>query len=229
MNNQVVLDKIKKLMSLGGNNPNKTEAAAALKKAATIAEKYGLSISDIDPETKKVDMKEGTLKFTNKKDLLWMGVLTKAMKQCFECEVIYLSVFNFDLQQRIYDLRFIGMKTDVDMAVWYMKHLQIQIKRGSEKKYKASLSNKKLSYCLGAATVIASRLSDIFVKTKEDSRTDTTSALVVIKKDAVSLEFKQRYPKYRTEKIKGSSVNSEAYAQGKMDGKKMNITKQINS
>ena len=69
------------------------------------------------------------------------------------------------------------------------------------------------------------RLTEMFVKTREEMRTAETKELVLVKKDIVENVYNDKYPDrtdFKQSKVRGSS---EAYWSGVEDGKKMNINK----
>jgi len=80
--------KIQKLLALGGNNDSVQEANNALKKAALLAEEYGLALSDIDKDTGKVKQVDRTNIILQNQNQKWVIILAAKIARCFESELI---------------------------------------------------------------------------------------------------------------------------------------------
>ena len=50
-----ILEKVKKLLALAGNNPSQAEAEAAAAKAQALLQEYNLTLKDVDGEEEALD------------------------------------------------------------------------------------------------------------------------------------------------------------------------------
>jgi len=219
-----ILEKIKKLLALGGNNPNENEARAALLKAAKLAEEHNLAISDIDLTTKKVNVIQDRI-IVRKHNRTWTGSLIYIICKCFDCEAVYDEVYLED-GERALACFIVGMKTDVELCTWYVKIIQMRIGRNSEKKFK--LQKDQVTFSYGAAVEVKVRLEEMFIKPREQERTQSTRDLVVVKSHEVQAEFKRLYPHTKSAKVQRPNLtNREAYDSGREYGKSMPLRREI--
>ncbi len=210
-----ILERIKKLMNLGANNPEEKEAASALKKAAQLAEEFGLSISDIDSSTGKVsNVERAIVAMMSKSHNSWSLPLASFVAKCFDSQVI-MSSYN-------QTLHFIGTPTDVEMTLWFYKMIRIKTVMQAKKQYK-KISDQK-EYGLGVFVAVAKRMEEMYLKPREEARSQNTRDLVVVKKDEVDKKVKELFPRLQTKKVSQPSIrNGAAYANGQKDGEKMSL------
>lgn len=221
---QAIMEKIKKLLSLGGNNPNKNEAEFALKKAAELAERHGLSVSDIDPETKEVKVNTDRI-IVRKAYVSWMITLIDGICRSFDCSAVWSDHY-MEEERGAKLVTIIGMKTDVEIACWYVKNIRLRIQRNAEE---YNLQNDRVTFCYGAAVEVRQRLIDMYIKPKQEAQSQATRDLVVVKKDEVAKAVHEMFPHLRKMRtIKTRLDNPEALNKGREYGRTMPITKQVN-
>ena len=213
-----ILKRIQKLMSLGSNNDQAHEAEAALKKAAALAEEYGLALSDVDTETGEVsNVKRNSVNLVNSKHNSWALGLAVVVAECFDCKPIRNAWGRHDGE-----MIFIGTPTDLEMTIWYYKLIRLKTIRGASSKF--DLVKDQKMYGRGVLATMQSRLKNIFKKEQEKIRTPETTALVIVKKDAVDAEVKKQFPKLKTKRSSFRASGSvEAYRQGMKDGANMTL------
>lgn len=97
-----VLDKIKKLLALAGNNPSEEEAMAAALKAQELMAEYNVTVTD---EEDKIEMSESG--FSTGVDNNWKYILSDVVATNFRCRTYWLG------KKRVI---FYGYKSDCEIA-----------------------------------------------------------------------------------------------------------------
>jgi hypothetical protein len=215
-----VLDKIRKLLALAGENgftnDNEHEAKVAFRKAAELMEEHGLGMADIGSKGEKSNILDFKIRAGIEKYKVWSTRLMSSLAMCFDSKCITLGGSN--------DMIVVGMKEDVEMIVWYFNYLKIRIARAASTKY-STIGDQK-SYGLGCVTSLHKRLQEMFVKIREEVRTETTTALVVVKKKEIDNKFKELFPSARMVKS-NPKVRNGSFNHGFEDGKTMGIGRPI--
>lgn len=211
-----IKERIRKLLALGGNNPNENEAKNALNKAAALAAEHGLSIEGIDVETGEVsDVEKTTLTVSHSRNKAWESMLISTISLCFDLEVVYVP---FGGNARWYTF---GTKSDLDMGLWYFKYCRMHILRSAKQKY--SKKRDQVAYGMGASRSLHTRLYEMFYEERKKQESDSTKALVVVKKEEVEKEKNKEFPRTKRMQTRASVNNNNvgAYRQGESDGQKM--------
>lgn len=99
-----VLDKVKKLLALSGNNPSEEEAKSAALKAQKLMAEYNLTLADAE-EDEKLEITDS--QFNCGGDNQWKFMLATVVAHNFRCEVYWLN-------KKI--ACFYGYKTDCEIA-----------------------------------------------------------------------------------------------------------------
>jgi len=217
-----IVDRIRKLLSLGGNNDQANEAEAALKKAAILAEKHGLALSDINPETGEVStVEKNSVPGLHQRHACWSKPLAAVIARCFDCQSIISKSRGWD-RKWVETIVFLGTPTDLEMTIWYYKLIRLKTIRGADAKY-TYVKDQKM-YGMGILDTMRVRLKEMFVKEQAKVRSSETTALVLVKKDAVNAEVKRQFPHIRSVSTP-APVNGDlkAYAEGRKDGGNMTL------
>lgn len=215
--NEAILSKIKKLLTLGADNENENEGAAALKKAAKLAGQHGISIANVDIRTNEVTVDNTTIAASNKRNQAWEAQLTGLIAYCFDCKVIYqTSSFTSNWL-------FFGMTEDLNLALWYFKYLRLRIIRIGKNKF--PLVKDQKSYGIGAVTGLRPRLINNFYKEKQKFESTDTKALVVIKKEQIAETVHKAFPRSCPLKLSAPKINRNAYNTGHIDGSSMPLSR----
>ena len=108
--NERVLDKVKKMLALAGNNPSKEEAESALLMAQRMLAKYGLSMEDVDTmeDVVKEIVNEGVTEYA--KTPWWHKSMAMIIASNFKCSVYTSRSGGYSR------IKFVGVKEDVDVA-----------------------------------------------------------------------------------------------------------------
>jgi len=225
MSENKIVDKIKKLLSLG-TSPNENEAKAALNMAAKLAEEHGLAVSEIDQETGEItDVLFSSTVVPNNRYKVWEGNLAGCISKCFETK-IYRKKCN-PANGRV-DLAyvFVGTETDTEMANWYFKTIRMKIIRSGKMKFKLVKDQK--TYGIGASVAIITRLKECYIKVKEEIQSSDCKALVVCKIESAEKAIEEKIGKLSKNRDKFKiSGSSNAYNSGVRDGRTMSIHKNV--
>ena len=103
MDKNQVIEKVKKLLALSGNNPNEQEAQSALLKAQKMLAEYNISMAEVETVSpEKIVTKQGTHPNNNGYRISLGQVLAKN----FRCEVFLMGN----------NIAFMGYPTDVEIC-----------------------------------------------------------------------------------------------------------------
>ena len=86
-----LLDKVKKLFSLAGNNPSSEESKAAMMKAQQLLKDGGMSLSDVDLGEGKREVLEQEIDLGTVGIPPWKGSLMKTIALNFRCDTYILQ------------------------------------------------------------------------------------------------------------------------------------------
>lgn len=211
-----ILKRIQKLLCLGANNDQVHEANNAMKKAAQLAEEYGLALSDVNQETGEVgNITKGEVNLAASKHSCWANGLASVVSSCFNCKPVITRRRN---GQNI--MTFIGTPTDLEMTMWYYKMIRLKTVRGASAKYR--LVEDQKMYGRGVLVSMSKRLKEMFTEEQEKIRTPETTALVLVKTDAVEKAMGEMYPRLKASKSTYKmGTNITAYKEGMDDGANM--------
>ena len=115
-----VIDKIKKLLSLAGNNPSDEEAKAAMMKAQDLLAENDLSLEDVDRDD---DMVFACISQKGKRaPFWWKQMIANIIANNFRC-VVFIAR---NREEGLSGLKFIGHKLDLEVAI-SVTHLAIHV------------------------------------------------------------------------------------------------------
>jgi hypothetical protein len=205
-----IIDKIQKLLALGGNNPNENEATNATRMAMDLLAKYNLSMSEItDVDTEVVtheDFKPGGKSFPT-----WKTILLNAICKSHFCKVI--------LRTGTGSYIIIGKETNRETAKMMFSYLCNVIDFETKQYLKDKDYDRSIGKTQGNAFRVgmAKRLEQRFnEKQQEIIRESQENALVRI--DPYSLSVRENdsytYKNFRTSRGKQMSYNPYASAYG---------------
>lgn len=204
-NLEKMLEKVKKLLALAGNNPSQEEATAAALKAQELIARYNLNLTDTEKETMEMAQAE----FKTGVDKSWKYGLAQTVAHNFR-------VCNFWVDNR--KVVFYGYKQDVEVAAQVYGFLFKTGERGARAacrvayKENGTETGVYFSYTRGFTAGVKSALD-----------AQSTALMVVMPK-----EVKESYETYKQESgmvvmggyRKGNTkVSSSAYNNGFKDGK----------
>jgi len=217
---QKIIEKIQKLLMLG-TSPVEAEAKAAMTKAGQLMAKHGVTHSQIE-NMREDDSGIGDERITqNAAASKWEKPLFAGLAGIFGCRPIRIPGRKRGSGQFV----FFGVQEDVDMCVWYHKHLRRVIRRQAEMNYK--LENDRKDYSLGMVMTIIRRLSEAYTPAKTEA---TGTDLIVLKDQLITEKLKEKFNRLKASAPFTSKVkNSGAMTHGRVDGETANIHMNINA
>uniref|UniRef100_A0AAU7VHC2 DUF2786 domain-containing protein n=1 Tax=Serratia phage Spe5P4 TaxID=3159438 RepID=A0AAU7VHC2_9CAUD len=237
-----IKSKIAKLLNLAERAANEHEAANAMAKARALMDKYQLTrldALDIGGESIQFTRVVATRHFAAMPE--HMAYLATAVAKFNDVQAQYDYGF-VDFKKKEGDakkfgkaIEFRGMVDDVNMAVDMYARLLGAInnlctlflaREGYNGKYPVKIGTR---FKLGAVMTLCDRLHEL-QKAREALKTSNGTGLVVVKGAAVAeyfgeVSYKSKAPS-ATKRMDGES--SHAYQQGKRDGNKVEIQRNIN-
>lgn len=212
-----IIEKIQKMLTLAANDPESEESKTAARMAGELMAKYQIEQFDLKgEEEEKITFDEfGT---TIKSDEMWHGQLAIVLSEVFDCYVLKVRV-----GEKEYVWRFFGMKSDVTLMSWYFKFLRIKIGKMGSDRYKKA--REKRDYCLGVVVGLKEVLDTMFASRKE-SMDETTTDLVIAKRENVERQVREKHPKIRTQKS-AAKHNFGLIGKGTEDGKNISLHRPV--
>lgn len=217
-----VLEKIRKLLALG-NSPNEAEAAAAIAKAHAILLEYNLSIDDVDTDDQIVvenEYEHGSHIRTYKKNLLsW--ICRANFSKLLLRNIVYQN--NNGRKNTVSGLcivgRFHNILSTKAMADYLFNAIESLTKRqyGEGKEF-------VYSYKLGVADNLIVRFEQICKKDEEDN---SGSKELVVSSEAEIDNYLDKVGTTQVQHGRKSPKDSQAYNQGRVDGDRINLNKQL--
>lgn len=228
-----VLNKIKKLFALAGNNPNQEEAESAMKMAQTLLSRHGLSMAQAQKESgEKREAEKKAVSGLSKTVSWWHSAIGFAIAKNFRCDFYKTSVFQGWGTSRGSKLVFVGLPEDVEVATEVFR-LAVNTAKSQAAKF---ILNRKAEAVDSSEYWNRSRsmalrndylkgwingLETTFRKNVEEN------ALVVVKPEEVKEAMEAMSLRKGQASITRSSGDFAARAQGHSDGSRFNNRKQV--
>jgi hypothetical protein len=161
-----IVERVRKLLALAGNNPSEAEREAALRKAHAILLEHNLQMHDVIEKIETVNAYDMVVKYPS----TWSRVISNAIANLYFCKFVYTKV------GRSYIAHFIGMRVDAEIAQMVASNIIESVAR--EAVYHSRVTGGSVaSFKNGAASSIAYRCR----KMREQAEADPVpgTALVV--------------------------------------------------
>lgn len=215
--NEKIIEIVKKLLALGGNNPNREEANAAIAKANALMLKYNLERSQIEKE----DLNE-----YGNEDMATQGVSGVRLIRLIVKEFFFVDVLIYARQKR---WTFVGTKVNVEIAVYMFWHIKRKFDEAwvdYRKNASDLMHHSKNDYYMGLYQGLKDKLES------EKERLKQEEGLVWlgdpnIKKYEMETWGKQLVQGGRYNMNSGSSGDGDAQDHGYKKGRNMNLEKGI--
>lgn len=220
MDNQAVIEKIKKLLALA-SSCNEHEAALAASHAQRLLSEHNLAMADIESEQKpqSADKVETSVAKSLPK---WVRHLSAGICTAFDCQAVHHPVQG--------KMTFIGVGADVQIAAYTFAYLDKTVRRLCSNYIRHHVSDRtpnrqrelmRQSYYLGAVSTITGRLREQKIQTPT-----TPGALVPVKEGLIKKTMSELGPT-RTVRSRRSYIDGHAYSKGQQDGHQVGINKGI--
>lgn len=239
MTAEIVLNKVRKLLALAGNNPNQQESEAAMMKAQQLLLSHGLEMRDAQfEEGRPEEAEERSTSNLNTQLTWWEGRIGVVVAKNFRCGCFRQSFFHPESKSYQRRMCFVGLPEDAEIAaqvynlacrtakyevVKYLKEAKkatelVAMLRGEESDWSRSKSLRtRNDYLLGWIE----GLKVAFAKNV------TENALILVKPDAVIQYVKALRLKYRRASSIARRGDASAHAAGKRAGSQFNSREKL--
>lgn len=225
-----IIDKLQKLLALAGSD-NEHEAQLAMSKAEALMREHNLSVVDVAMNGSGATVESQHVYGVRKSFYRWERLLAANIADAFNgksvrCEGRYFKSY----------FVFIAGRTDLIIITDLYQRLHdtvIRMSKNYGKKYKGYKDRQRIvsSYQAGLVGTIISRLQQLKVNMAPDDTKNsyglTGKELMVVKEKAVAQLLEQLFPNARDSKARSIKVHSDAYAQGKEDGKNVSLHRSV--
>jgi len=229
-----LIDRIKKLLALAGNNPNEVEAAAAAEKAQELLALHNLSMADVKSTSQDKDEVElqGGL-YTSAHP--WRRPLGNAVAALYFCKYMYRPYSGKN------EHLFIGTKANIAVATMMFSYLFETVDRlayaGSRAVPQHEKSPYRVAFRAAAVLRLTKRIHDRIraakqgqVKTSEGK--NLPALLDLYEKHSLATDefVKQAFPSVKqTKSSLRTSLHSRGSAEGAAAGDSIGLDQQIGS
>lgn len=213
----VVIQKIQKLLALAGNNPNENERAVAMERVHELLAKYNLSLLDVE-NAKFSDVT--MIHAMHIKKERWIHFLLNAV-----CRLYYTRHLTAEVKRKEWPI-FIGTSENIQATISVVTFLVETIKRQARERF--SSSKDKRSFCVGATNAIIDRAKAIIERAEGAPTTGTQLMVLTDKLQAKNDEFISGLQNVidRKGRDTNSNVNPYAYVAGLIEGRRLSLKPQ---
>lgn len=216
----MAMEKIMKMLELGKdhNGGTSAEQEAANTMAAKLMAKYAIDFSELRSMNPK-----GNIFEHHKIDPLdvvycdWEAVLANSIAKAFDVRMV-------NTKHPVWIINFMGVKSDLEIVVFFYRHLRRTVCRKSELEFKRKADVE--TYAFGMVSTIGKRLEELYKKREEVMDSDCR-AMVLVKTDGLQDYVKTQFPSLTTSRAKKLNGSSESYAKGLADGHKISLNRPI--
>ena len=226
--NDALIQKLKKLLALAGNNPSQQEAEAALSKAQALAIQNGIDLALIGSNEQEENVTREDMEFGKRLPTV-NNYITNVLTKFFNVRII-TSGGRYGGRKLI----FIGKQSDINTAKYVYTWLSDTMVNCWHNYYNVnsntvSISHKQ-SYLFGFYNGLVSKLDANKVsvekeKLKTVDEQNKYSIVVVNLQKKIQSFIEDEFPKLRTGATKRISMDSNSYNNGLKDGINCNIAK----
>ena len=211
-----VQKKLQKLMALSTSS-NEHEAQSAMRKVEQLMKEHNIREIDVNVEDNTADVTSGEVDGMTSRHRNWESRLASAIAFAFDGEVVIYKL------PETWKLIFVAAKTENEIIINLYKKLRRIISIMANKYAKETEGNTvrlRNSYCNGMITTVSGRLNKIYKEVV------STTALVVVKKEAIDQKMFDMFGTIRKHKAK-VTADKDAYQQGKRDGSTVGLNAEI--
>lgn len=229
--NRKILKKVKKLLSLA-QSKNEHEASLAMQKVNDFIKKYNIERVELNKGSKYVYK---IINHKKKRIENYQRNICSILMNYFFVEIVYSYLYEAQSNETYRTIEILGTIENVLMAEYVYFFLLNQLNfLWSDHQLKTGISNReKRSYWLGVLEGFREKLEQMEEKqhvldiNNNDSRQETTSALICAE-DKMLSNFKSiRFPRLYKYRSKAASIYCETYKYGVNDGRHLTLHKGI--
>ena len=224
--NESLIQKLKKLLALAGNNPSQQEAEAALSKAQSLAIENGIDLALIGSNEQEDSVVRDDMEFGKRLPVVNVYI-TNVLTKFFNVRIISTGS-RYGGRKLI----FVGKQSDINTAKYvytWLSDTMVRCWHNYYKKNDVDLNNKQ-SYLFGFYNGLVSKLEANKVSVEKerlktvDDQNKYAVATVNLQKKIQSF-IDDEFPSLRTGATKRITMDSNSYNRGLNDGINCNIAK----
>jgi len=247
MPKEEIISKIMKLLALGSSekNDNPHERETASRMAAKLMAEYAIDFAELRSSKPSEDAFV-TYEVDGSEDrkVDFESALAGSIARAFDCKIIntWSKTMNPDSFVHPWVIAFVGSKHDLEIAVYFFKHIRrtmyaMSVKnvtvetvrpRNGRRSTGTDVNMARRNYCFGMVESISVRMEDLYKKREEFIPSDCR-ALVVVKKQGLEKYFNQQYPNRVSGRRTSLRGDLAAFGKGQEDGKRVNLSRPISS
>jgi hypothetical protein len=212
-----LIDKIKKLLALAGNNSNESEAMAAMAKVQELLAENSLSMADI-PEGEREDDETVMEDYDGRsRHAKWQTYILLALAQINDCEY-----FKHRNGTRI----IVGRKIRIEIVRSMADYLFGVVEREAEAQRDGRTRKWVNDFKLGMATRINQRLKERYAITENSVATEKTGAIIL--RNEIDTLLVSKGIRLRTTTLRASyRKNLDGYMNGNVAGNRAGLHNQV--
>jgi len=204
MTREEAIEKIKKCLALGTNNPSQFEAQDAILQAQKLMSKYGVDVAEAEEETPDTidTLKVDAEKYDTEP---WKFLLAGIVGRNFRCENYRNGI----------KVAFVGYRADTQVAKEAFSYLYKVIKTNAWKMYNREYAET------GSGKGVVNSYVQGFLKGLTAVLDEQCTALMIVTPKEVKTAFTELSKNFKTVQIgiNSSNHNSSAFNSGVIDGK----------
>jgi len=211
MEQNILIDKIKKLLALQ-SSPNKAEAELAAIKVNELLTKYNLSLSDIQDNSFSTPLVE--VKVDNSTRNKSYRRLIQYVAHYYYCATLYQPKFGKSY--------FLGRKHNIEVCIIMLDYLYNVIKRETAKLDKMLGKSYKHNFKTGMIEEIGVRLRKMRLQQQQDNH---VNALVISEKKLIEDYLQEK--NIKQQQVKERLKDQLAFEHGRFVGRNISLNEQV--
>lgn len=212
-NKEDIVETIKKLLALAGNNPSQEEALSATLKAQKLMSKYNVKEEELYEDLTNVNIEIVQTELSGKTSE-WRVLLASVVAKNFRCKVFRTGNDIF---------KFYGYKQDAEVAVQVFTYLYNVCNRLTRKLKRQSRKDSGSAKGIGISFALG------FVVGVQTELEKQCTALMIVTPKEVNEGFEElkKSLNMKTKAVKKSAVDPKAYQDGIVEGRNSMKSRQI--
>ena len=230
-NRDKLIHKIRALMAKTVENGcTEAEMLSAMSMAQAMMDAYDVSLDDIE-ETKKEEAVKDTMKDMRDPHHIRNNLCVRIS------EFTNTKVYTHQPKVQKYKFNFVGLRSDIDFAMWLLEHLTLFVQKELKnylwahgyQSLDASSKRRVINgFVLGCTNRINQRLAEL-INQGEDKRNDNANALIVIKNDLIDRKMQELGLQLRIPRQRGSRIHHNSYGAGQSAGGRATFGRPVGS
>lgn len=227
---------IAKLITLANNEgATENEARVAMERATRLMAKHNLNQAEVMMQKVSAGEKLSAVNesadcYYHEASYNWEYKLGWGLAPIFECKGVrsadhdWTEVINGNKKRptKTYSMAFIGLPEDVALVLYFFDYCQDEV--GNQMELTKFGKRQQNDFALGMVYRILERLEEMYAKVAEEIEGSTTcTALIVVKKDAVSERVEQDFPKLKNAPPSKRDIDYGAFMQGRAAGDRVHL------